>query len=215
MIKGAGDLRERDGEASAEQVSCKSERSLNPFSLRGRMGRLAYVGWTGVITFPLSYLGLALNPQLDGSLARGLHPMVSLSILMLVSLTGLWIVLALATRRVHDFNAGGGWVLGFVLAVVAATFLGIDYVTSNPGLISLQTFSYASIALWMILALVLYLTPGTRGDNRFGPPRRTAAFEKVLGVLALIWWGFSTLQTAFVHLFPEQADALARLLGIV
>lgn len=62
-----------------------------------------------------------------------------------------------AIRRLHDFNASGWWSAVMIVPVANA-----------------------------ILVLVLLFKGGNDGPNRFGPPRVTRGWEKVLGYIAIV-----------------------------
>ncbi|OWK28499.1 DUF805 domain-containing protein [Sphingomonas mucosissima] len=70
------------------------------------------------------------------------------------------------SRRLHDTNMSAKWgVLLGLLAVVGVTLLTVSSTRAD----SPWLMTAAWIVIGVLLAAVL-LRPGTRGDNRFGPP---------------------------------------------
>jgi uncharacterized membrane protein YhaH (DUF805 family) len=76
-----------------------------------------------------------------------------------------WIFLATATKRLHDRDKSGWWIIPFFLA---------------PGLFSqfsdllpdshwAQSLSLTASTLWLWGIIELFIVPGTAGHNRFGP----------------------------------------------
>ncbi|MBR0989196.1 DUF805 domain-containing protein [Bradyrhizobium japonicum] len=76
-----------------------------------------------------------------------------------------WIFLATATKRLHDRDKSGRWIIPFFLA---------------PGLFSqfsdllpdshwAQSLSLTASTLWLWGFIELFIVPGTAGHNRFGP----------------------------------------------
>lgn len=77
--------------------------------------------------------------------------------IMILGQIGIFVVVVMfGIRRLHDFDASGWW---YVAAIVPIANV--------------------------VLALFLLFKPGTEGGNRFGPPRETRGWEKVVGYIAI------------------------------
>jgi uncharacterized membrane protein YhaH (DUF805 family) len=74
---------------------------------------------------------------------------------------------AVAFRRLHDTGHSGWWVGGSLLLAVAA---GVALVVMRPVAVIL----FAALFFLALLMLYWLVSPGTPGDNRFGPPPPTA-----------------------------------------
>ena len=79
-------------------------------------------------------------------------------------------------RRLHDFDASGWWTL----------LLFVPFVN-------------------LIFALVLALKAGTAGANRYGPPRLTRGWEKVLGYIGIGFWALGIIGILAVVIIPLLA----------
>lgn len=114
---------------------------IHPFSARGRLGRVRYIGYSVGLGLLINLLtagwGGALAALANGNPAEwvGLG-----GVLLLVALGGALSIL-LSIQRLHDFGASGWW-----SALVVAPFANL------------------------VLYLVLLIMPGTQGANRFGHP---------------------------------------------
>ena len=129
------------------------------FSPRGRTGRRLY--WMfGVV--PLWLAGIILGFLLI-SLTRVVRlPLeVFWLIFVVIGLLGLWSWICIGSRRLHDLNQSGWWML-----VATALPVGIYFVAPAPvG----KLFS-------LVFTTVLGAIPGTVGDNNFGAdPNASAA----------------------------------------
>ena len=128
-------------------------------SPRGRTGRRLY--WMfGVV--PLWLAGIILGFLL-GSLTRVVRlPLEMLWLLFVViGSVGLWTWICIGSRRLHDLNQSGWWML-----VATALPIGISFVA--PALVA-KLFS-------LVFTAVLGAIPGTVGANTFGAdPNASAA----------------------------------------
>ncbi len=133
--------------------------TTGPFDPAGRFTRMSWLAWNLVI-------GLGATLVIMVLMAFGLAAMPSMDPqqpeVPVLMLTGVLIpqlvviVLAwlLAIRRFHDIDASAWWTLTLLLPI------------GN-----------------LIAFLVLAFKRGDAGPNRFGPPRPTADWERVLGIL--------------------------------
>ncbi len=92
-------------------------------------------------------------------------------IIMMVTLIPLylaimWITICLAIKRLHDRNHSGWWILIMFIPLIN-----------------------------LIFTLYVYFVPGNKDSNRFGAPRPTKGWEKVLGIIGLILFLGSILLT--------------------
>lgn len=121
------------------------------FSPRGRTGRRLY--WMfGVV--PLWLGGIVLGFLL-GSLTRVVRlPLeVFWLLFVVVGLVGLWSWICIGSRRLHDLNQSGWWML-------AATVLPIGIYFVAPALVAKLSS--------LVFTTVLGAIPGTVGANTFG-----------------------------------------------
>ncbi len=134
-----------------------------------------------MVAGPLAHFAaLALGLELPTDLSHTLE--------MIWSLVLGWPFIPLLVRRLHDQNRSGIWALIWVVEILCSTvlllqpervggsgpsisFLGFHrWIAWGPVTIPLMAMDViASIAM-----LVLYLRPGTPGDNRYGPDPRVA-----------------------------------------
>ncbi|MEM9809843.1 MAG: DUF805 domain-containing protein [Pseudomonadota bacterium] len=115
-------------------------------------------------------------------------------------MTFVWLVLAwpvlIATpwRRLHDMNRRGHWNLIFIaFYLIGFSFFLAEYVSAEGGWAQLfdgqppqatddeltanGLGGFSTILIFLPIQLFwLYLIPGTRGENRYGPPPRTKEF---------------------------------------
>lgn len=134
------------------------------FGFSGRLSRLRYflLSLVPAIVFFFTGFVLAINfgMGLAGSNERLLIAYAALFVLA-------WIVgLSLTVRRLHDLNLTGWWILAIWIVPTAVEY-GVVRSLQNP-----QLASTLSGAVALLIGLWLWLAPGTRGANRFGPDPR-------------------------------------------
>lgn len=134
---------------------------VHPFSARGRLGRVRYIGYS----VGLGLLINLLTAGWGGAVAALIHDAaVSQSIALggLLVLMALMVTLSvlLAIQRLHDFDASGWW----------------------------SAFALVPLAN-VVLYLLLLIMPGTQGANRFGdpPPPNTTGIILLALVLPAIF----------------------------
>jgi uncharacterized membrane protein YhaH (DUF805 family) len=137
--------------------------TTNPLDPSGRFGRLSWMAWNMIlavlgilIVVALMATGMIAMPDPETAAAAGLGAGLSVGILVLDLVLVVFGVL-LTIRRFHDMDASGWW--SALLIVPLAN---------------------------LIVFLVLAIKRGSPGANRFGPPRPTAGWEKVLGILYIV-----------------------------
>lgn len=149
-----------------------------PWLPKGRFGRLAYLAWSllatlisNIIVAPLAFLG-AIGTTL------------SYTVIVLASIA----TIIFSVRRLHDMNKSGWWLvlmlLPLIMIIIAASMLSAN--TADLGMIPASWLMGIAILLLVIVGIYIAAVPGTPGVNRFGPPRPTATWEKVLGWLYII-----------------------------
>jgi uncharacterized membrane protein YhaH (DUF805 family) len=142
---------------------------LLPFSLGGALvGASVWYGQFGDLPSAIQDLGWeALVPTL---IFPQEHRIATAAIFLLFLA---WCVLARAygVKRLHDLDRRGWWLLVFIPPV--ALFL--NAVFSELAELTQKLVAYGLLAASLVPALCLmaemFLRPGTKGDNRFGPGR--------------------------------------------
>lgn len=94
----------------------------------------------------------------------------------LLSLALLIPSLAVLTRRMHDTDRSGFWVLGFygvffvgLIGIVAAFFVQARSGVTEPGAVGIMIVFGLLMLAASIWILVITVTKGTTGSNRYGP----------------------------------------------
>ena len=131
------------------------------FSVRGRMGRLAYFGFGALILF-IGFAALVILGVLESGRGQGeeelMRSMETASLLFALML--LWPCAALTAKRLHDLGFGG-WHAGWIAALgVVSLFV--------PATHSLLGLAVALVLLGIVLGLLF--APGQAGANAYGPP---------------------------------------------
>lgn len=133
------------------------------FSYRGRIGRLRFLAGFLVNIFAVATLMIIMF-ALE---TNGIGPVGMMLPIMVI----FWMTGALMVKRLHDRDQSGWWVLFFMTVPSLLDFLAYS-VGGIPGLF-LQTAGMM-VALWFLIEL--FIAPGLRGANRFGPdPRERTA----------------------------------------
>jgi uncharacterized membrane protein YhaH (DUF805 family) len=137
----------------------------NPLSPKGRFGRLSYLAWiflVGIAMYAvMAVLGVAIfGASMFTSGANGV-PGAGMALLLPLELVAFVFFALIAIRRLHDCNASGWWLLLIVVPLVNVVF-----------------------------GLFLVLKAGSEGGNRFGSPRLTRGWERVLAYINI---GFMVL----------------------
>jgi uncharacterized membrane protein YhaH (DUF805 family) len=97
-------------------------------------------------------------------------------IIQIVALPLWWSSFAITAKRLHDFNAGLGFTIGY--AVLAALAIGISFLVSlmnaDPTVDKAETSALEGLLAGLFVLLFVFcaaigLVPGTPGPNRFGP----------------------------------------------
>ncbi|OYV60920.1 MAG: hypothetical protein B7Z71_05415, partial [Acidocella sp. 21-58-7] len=127
----------------------------------GRMGRLAYFGWSIVTTVFLSIVAFLANIlDLVGQRADNkILLILGLILAVLGIVLTLWAGASIGAKRLHDMNLPGFniiWILGLYLAWPALSIMSFDDV------------AIVDKVIVAIVALVMLFGPGTNGRNHYG-----------------------------------------------
>lgn len=133
--------------------------TTSPFDPTGRFTRLSWLAWNLVIGFGATLVVLGL---MAAGLAAmpGMDPQqpevpgLMLAGMVIPQLVVIVLAWLLAIRRFHDLDASGWWTLTLLLPI------------GN-----------------LIAFLFLAFKRGDAGPNRFGPPRPTPDWERVVGII--------------------------------
>ena len=167
--------------------SSQMQSADNPLSAAGRFGRLSAIGWYGFIHLVTFFALFAFN------LAIGLFNLNTRSlnydfIQLFNSLAGLgfivimivyfYFLMVVSVRRLHDMNRGGWLIILFIIPL-----------------------------LNVFLGLYLIFGSGKAGINRYGLPRDTAIWEKILAWLIIIMTVLSLLASgSFVSYMMDTTE---------
>jgi uncharacterized membrane protein YhaH (DUF805 family) len=135
------------------------EKLLPYFSFNGRANRQRY--WLTTLAILALYIGGAVVGALFIAI-----PMLGGLIFLPIVVSALWATLALSTRRLHDRNKSGWWLLPMY---VPATFLGVTgSILSNTDTGAGAFFSMLSLPFYIWMLVELGCLKGATGPNRFG-----------------------------------------------
>ncbi|MEH2521133.1 uncharacterized membrane protein YhaH (DUF805 family) [Bradyrhizobium sp. AZCC 1610] len=142
------------------------------FSFAGRIGRRTY--WLAILALIVAVLVLTFAPFLLKSEEAAVLLVALTS--QFIWLLSLWPILAVGSKRLHDRNKNGWWLLIFWLLPFALFCVGfsIDFFDDPNTVRRSGYFSTGSIlifaslppALWGIVELGIL--PGTKGPNLYG-----------------------------------------------
>ncbi len=141
-------------------------RADNPLSPEGRFGRLSSIGWYGFVhliaffaTFALSLMLGIFNfhtLSMDNQFVNTLTGIAGLGFVIILVLY-FYLLVVITVRRLHDLNRSGWLMLLLLLPLVN-----------------------------VLMGLYLLLAAGTQGSNKYGLPRETPVWEKILAWLMII-----------------------------
>jgi uncharacterized membrane protein YhaH (DUF805 family) len=134
------------------------------FSWSGRLGRLAYFGYSMLLITVLVVIGLILLlPLRNAESGTG----VGIAIVVILALAAIFGGFCLAAKRLHDLDMSA-WHYAWII-LVPAFFNGLGAAMKQsgmevPGLLTGLVGSLISLGV----GLFLLFWPGTDGTNRFG-----------------------------------------------
>jgi uncharacterized membrane protein YhaH (DUF805 family) len=112
--------------------------------------------------------------------------MIAMFATQLIWLAGLWPMLAIGSKRLHDRNMRGWWLLVFWVLPFLLFFGGFGHDFTSRDTVQEQgyfttglkmIYAGVAVALWGIVELGIL--PGTKGPNQFGPnPTERSAEER-------------------------------------
>lgn len=164
-----------------------------PYSPAGRFGRLSYIAWLTIVSVVGQSIMLIsggrapieLPVGAGGAPVPGAMPDISpvaLVVAAVIGLVTLTIAIVFAIRRCHDIDISGWWNL-----LVAIPLVNLVY------------------------TLFLMFKRGTDGPNRFGPPRTTPGWERVVGIIGIVLFvGAVVVGIAAAIAVPAYFDYMER-----
>jgi uncharacterized membrane protein YhaH (DUF805 family) len=154
----------RSPTADTQPLSEGGSDQTPPYSPAGRFGRLSYLAWVTIVSvigqLIMLIAGGGAVMGLPGDVGEAAIPdigMGTMVIYLIVALAVLVLTILFAVRRCHDMDISGWWNLLILVPLVN-----------------------------LVYGLFLVLKPGTEGPNRFGPPRLTPGWEKVVGIIGIV-----------------------------
>jgi uncharacterized membrane protein YhaH (DUF805 family) len=156
---------------------------IDLFSFDGRISRRTY--WLLIVPLIIAVNLLAVAPiwivELMGGMASAEMSysfMIAVAAAHLILFAGLWPILAVGSKRLHDRNKRGWWLLVWWVLPLVLLFGGFGAAfTSRSGDFSVgSSLMIASLpfALWGMIELGML--PGTEGPNQYGAdPAATAS----------------------------------------
>jgi uncharacterized membrane protein YhaH (DUF805 family) len=161
-----------------------------PFDPKGRFGRLSYIAWyfalsvaayAVMIVIALVFgVGVGLMGT-QSETAGGIVGGAAGFFYFAFIIAMLVVGIIFFIRRLHDIDLSGWWTLLALVPIVNAIF--------------------------GIFALV---KAGTPGANRFGPPRETRGWEKVVGIIGVVLFVLSLVVTVVAAVFLAMNPELSQ-----
>jgi type IV pilus assembly protein PilA len=178
---------------------------MTPASPRqSRLNRVQFAGYLALLFFVLLLATLAAPDN-----SQGCAPAADGRLIWLVSVAALVVLVWLAARRLHDFNASGWWAYGFM--VLAAPSIVMTLVERIPGLDlpaalagPVRIAAGYGVLACLPCALLLCLIPGNRAVNRYGEPRPRRVRDYLGLVAAVLLLGIAAIG------IPSYADYTGR-----
>ena len=140
---------------------------VNGIKFSGRAKRPEY--WYFTLFYLLCYLPAKFAGDFGDRVPAGGPTIVLFGCLIVLLLFPLVPYLAVQTRRLHDTNHSGWWIVAFFAASTVAQFLSAK---SSPSVVLVATQVFLSVASIVLMLILLFWLAkrGTDGPNRFGPP---------------------------------------------
>ena len=152
------------------------------FSIKGRLGVLKYMAHSTVLMFAMMALfavaALASGVSLSGESTPQLSP-VTIFAFGICMLPAVWIGFTMFAKRLHDLNLSAWYMLLMLIPIIGSLF-----------------------SLFAICA------PGMKEGNRFGALAVTATWEKVLGIIGLVFFVGAMLASIAAIAAPFVMGAL-------
>lgn len=140
------------------------------FSFRGRIGRLAFLGY-GLLSFAGCVVLIAIAHDLTVDVGGGDWPdqarLYSVILTVIALAAAFWMQLALTVKRLHDLGLSGWAILWFYLLEVIMAALRIR----DPSRDAFLALVYLGAELLLMsYAIGLLFVRGQANENRFGVP---------------------------------------------
>jgi uncharacterized membrane protein YhaH (DUF805 family) len=149
------------------------------FSFQGRIGRNTF--WLTILPVAVAVHVIAFAPVLivgsiTGTESDEMPDGILFAVLaaQLIWLAGLWPIFAVGSKRLHDRDKGGWWLLVFWFLPFFLFFGGFGYGFTSRGEDVSAALSTASIMMMASLPIAVWglvelgILQGTKGPNRFG-----------------------------------------------
>jgi len=135
------------------------------FSWDGRLGRLAYFGYSMLLSTVLGVIGLVLLLPLRNA-ESGLG--VGIAIGVILVLAAIFGSFCLAAKRLHDLDMSAWHYAWIILLPAFLNGLGFGMATQKGSEFTGLVISAIGSVISLGVALFLMLWPGTDGTNSFG-----------------------------------------------
>lgn len=158
------------------------------FSPQGRFGRLSYLAWGAVLAivgWVVTALATGMNfMSTDPADIEAMDAMWLNPVVLVTTVASAVVGVIFAIRRFHDFNASGWWSVTVFVPLVN-----------------------------LLATLVLVFAPGSADANRFGPPRRTRGWEKVVGLVVPVLFIVGMLAAIAIPAYDAYIQAAREAAG--
>ena len=151
------------------------------FWVKGRLNRLSYFVW-----FSASFL-------IFYAICIPLVKIMDIFGMCLAMLLWVWVGTTSSIKRLHDMNRSGWWICFLYLSLIPLfqismifNIMGFRHTARLSSdfnafiLTRIGSFYWLFLGLFIVGVIFLFVAPGKKGDNRFGPHQATKRFYKVL-----------------------------------
>ena len=142
--------------ADVAAQSISNTDQTSSFSPAGRFGRLSYIAWTSIFNVVYQVATGALGGTDRLKLAPGADVGADVVAIIVIFIAFLVCFTLFSIRRCHDINDSGWWMLVGLIPLVNLVFL-----------------------------LYICAKQGDQGPNKYGPPRVTRGWERVVGFIGV------------------------------
>ncbi|MGL5631079.1 MAG: DUF805 domain-containing protein [Azovibrio sp.] len=144
---------------------------LNIFSPKGRLGRMRYFTFSYALMIVFGILAAIFGIFLATTIpSMGKASFSILTLVILLTITWMYLTIMLTIKRLHDMNASGWWILMPLGLLIAIVIISGIFASRNPGgstaMLTLMTFVYP--LSYLVIGAILTFVPGTKDKNRFG-----------------------------------------------
>lgn len=150
---------------------------LTQFS--GREARKDFWPWVGITVafYMVAFMTISIAVIAGSQTEAADGPVLPIVDLMIanagIALVCIGLLAAAVTRRLHDCNRGGLFglmPLPFLFASFAFMSNLADEQAEDEAVLLMMVFNNMIYIVFLLVLVVLCVQPGTKGDNRFGPP---------------------------------------------